>query len=117
MGALVDRAAQIAKNEALFRDVNERVAELNERFGASYSEPDDHWDFLCECGNEGCLERIKLTRAEYEAVRSRPTRFAIVPGHEFEDVERVVERNERFAVAEKREGVQELALGTDPRSQ
>lgn len=112
----VSRGGQIAKNEALFRDVNEGVARLNERFDVSYTGPEPLLEFLCECGNDGCLERIRLTRAEYERVRSDPTHFAIVPGHQFERVDRVVEENERFAVAEKPEGEDAVALETDPRA-
>ncbi len=111
----MDRSDQIAKNETLFRGVNERVAEVNQRFRTVYGEPDELWEFLCECGNEGCLERVELTREEYEAVRSHPTHFAIVPGHESQAVERIVEENERYAVAEKLEGEEQRALETDPR--
>jgi hypothetical protein len=56
-----------------------------------------------------------LTVAEYEAVRARPTRFLLKPGHWQSEVERVVEQNERFAVVEKHEEEAEIARETDPR--
>jgi hypothetical protein len=43
-----------------------------------------------------------MTRAEYEHVRSDNDRFALVPGHENEQIERVMERTERYVVVDKR---------------
>jgi hypothetical protein len=58
-----------------------------------------------------------MTIAEYEEVRSEPTTFAIVPGHEVPDVEVVVRREGRFDVVRKRAGeAEEVAEATDPRS-
>ena len=37
-------------------------------------------------------------------LRAEPTRFAVKPGHELPDVERVVERHESYFVVEKAEG-------------
>jgi hypothetical protein len=101
----------MAKNEALFRQVNERIEEVNEKLGAeSYS------DFLCECGDDDCTAPVSMTIAEYEEVRSEPTHFAIANGHEVVDVERVVEKNDRFSVVEKFAGEAErIAVETDPR--
>ena len=103
------RADRIGKNEALFREVNERIREIT-----TY---DSDVEFLCECGDPGCAQPIVMSLEEYEAVRSDPKRFVVVPGHEIRDVEDVVETNERFAVVEKRPGIPtELAVETDPRS-
>jgi hypothetical protein len=101
----------MAKNEALFRQVNERIEEVNENLGAgSYS------DFLCECGDDDCTAPVSMTLAEYEEVRSEPTHFAIANGHEVVDVERVVEKNDRFSVVEKFAGeAGRIAVETDPR--
>jgi hypothetical protein len=57
--------------------------------------------FVCECGDTECSETIQVSIAEYEAARSQPTMFLIVPGHEINEFERVVEQNDRFAVVEK----------------
>jgi hypothetical protein len=106
------RQQRVAKNEALFRQVNERIEEINEELaGGSES------DFLCECGDDNCTEPVRLTLAEYEEVRSHPTHFAIAVGHEVVDVERVLLENNRFAVVEKFSGEAErVAVETDPRS-
>ena len=76
---------------------------------------DELAEFLCECGDAGCSQRVFLTLGEYEAVRSNAIRFAVVPGHEIPDVERVVEQNERFAVVEKLEEGARIATERDPR--
>ena len=41
------RGERAARNEALFRRVNERVQEVNEAFGAILEEG----DFFCECAD------------------------------------------------------------------
>jgi hypothetical protein len=87
---------KIAHTEALFRDVNERIAESAERFDA------DEAEFVCECADPECAERIPAALEEYESVRANGTHFLLVPGHEDTRVERVVERpHRRAAVVEK----------------
>ena len=105
---------RIAKNEALFRDVNERVKEIDQAHGIPSG--DNAWDFLCECGNADCIERISLTLAEYEHVRSDPTLFALMPVHEEPEVERAIERTDRFVIAKKKPGERAIAKQADPRS-
>ena len=102
----------MAKNEALFRQVNERIEEVNEKLGGA-----ELSDFLCECGDDDCTTPISLTLEEYEAVRSVPTQFAIAPGHEVIDVERVIRTGDRYSVVQKYAGeAGRIALQTDPRS-
>ena len=57
--------------------------------------------FVCECSDPGCVEKVRLTRAEYADVRDYPTRFFLVPGHENEAVDRVVELRSGFTIIEK----------------
>jgi hypothetical protein len=108
-----ERAERIGLNEALFRDVNERVKGINDSFGARLEEA----EFVCECGDESCTERVRMTLGEYEHVRSDPPLFAIRVGHEVPDVEGVIESSDRFTVVKKKSGgPAELAVETDPRS-
>lgn len=102
---------QLAKNEALFREVNERVKEIDRSHNMSAA---DRWDFLCECGNGECMERVSLTVAEYERVRAHPAQFAVVPGHERPDVEVVVRATDEYAVIRKKPGEDRIARATDP---
>ena len=102
------RVERIGKNEALFREVNERIRDI------SHSED---VEFLCECADENCTRPITMKLGEYEALRADSSHFAIVPGHDTPEVERVIEENERFAVVEKHPGSPaELAADTDVRS-
>jgi hypothetical protein len=105
---------QRARNELLFREVNERVEEINERLDG---ESDDSlMVFVCECGNTDCNEQIELRRAEYEAVRANPKHFAVLPGHEDLRIARVVEQHDGFFVAEKTGEAAEMAIEQDPRT-
>jgi hypothetical protein len=108
-----ERQRRIGENEVIFREVNERVRETNETFDVVAGDA----EFVCECGTASCVQRVRMSLAEYEQVRAEPTTFLIVPGHEILDVERVVRREPGFWVVRKDVGAaEELALETDPRS-
>jgi len=87
--------AEIARNEAFFRAVNEGIAEASERFESEQAE------FLCECGHEDCTHRIEVRLGEDEQVRQSPTRFLVKRGHVLPEVEEVVRRRRRYAIVEK----------------
>ena len=109
----MDRPERIGLNEAVFREVNERITDLADQFGLE----EQPLDLVCECGNPSCIERITMSRADYEELRSDPTHFAVFPGHEEPDVETVVERRDGYDVVRKHEGEPaEIAERTDPRS-
>jgi hypothetical protein len=108
---MTTRAERQGRNESLFREVNERIAELNETF-----QIEGRSEFLCECSLEECKEPFSISLKEYEAVRGEPTRFFVIPGHEDGSVERVVERNDRYVVVEKIGDAAEEAEDLDPRS-
>jgi hypothetical protein len=105
-----DRAA---RNEALFRQVNERVRDVSEAFAAVDPSP---VDFVCECGRQDCTEPIALRLHEYEAVRSDPTHFVVLAAHVIPDIERVIADRGSYVVVEKRDDEQDIARATDPRS-
>jgi hypothetical protein len=106
------RERRLGANEALFREVNERVAEVAEQFIAGETPV----NFNCECADRACAEQIPMTVGEYEALRKVETRFAVVPGHEVPDIERVVERHQAYLVVEKQDPeAKEVAREKDPR--
>jgi hypothetical protein len=110
-----EREKRLARNEALYRDVNERVAEVAEQFQDGRVQTPV--DFVCECGAPDCAEPITASLAEYEAIRAEPTRFVVVPGHELAEIESVVERRAAYLVVEKhQEDAQKVAVDTDPRA-
>src|SRR5689334_13219947 len=72
--------------------------------------------FVCECGNLGCSETVELAISEYEGVRSGFERFLVVPGHQIEEIEDVVERHDSFLVVAKRDDrAAQIAYATDDR--
>jgi hypothetical protein len=97
-----------ARNEVLYREVNERIEDLSSDL-SDYSVQEGSIDVVCECSRDRCTELLEVTRRQYEAVRSDLRRFIIVPGHEHTDTERVVERNSAFFVVEKLEDAAEIA--------
>jgi len=109
---------QLARNEAVFREVNERVkaVDVTLSLGAIVDDPIDLIEFFCECGDIGCMMKISLTRAEYEELRSHPARFAVALSHEIPSVERIVATTDRFTVVQKSAGEDAIARAPDPRS-
>jgi hypothetical protein len=108
------REERLAENEGLFREVNERVAEV----ATLYIDNETHRavDFTCECGRVDCSETMMMTIVEYEAIRAHSTHFGVVP-HEQPEIESVIERHPSYFVVEKREqDAQEVARDTDPRA-
>jgi hypothetical protein len=101
---------RVARNEALFREFNERVEHLADTVAA------DRIRFVCECGDLDCLERVELTRAAYEEVRSDARRFVLAPVHDDPEIERVVAGGEGYLVVEKREAAAQVAIEHDPRA-
>jgi len=89
----VERAA---RNQVLFREVNERIAELT-----TLDRVRDMHLLICECSDEACAESLEVALAEYEAVRAHSDRFVVARGHELLAIERVVDANPRFVVVEK----------------
>jgi hypothetical protein len=102
---------QIAEHQALFRAENEHT-------GAQPEHPGDGAAliFHCECADLNCSARLRLSRAQYEAVRADSARFIVAPGHVFPQAERVVEEHEGYLVVEKTEDVRAILERTDPRA-
>jgi hypothetical protein len=114
MDALGERRA---KNEALFREVNERIEEVSRRLVGTGEQDAAFPGFVCECSRRECTESVPTTYRQYEAVRENPRLFLVLPGHEDPKVDRVIERHEGCLVVEKRSGASEIALELDPRSE
>lgn len=107
MGGLWEERA--ARNEALFREVNEQVRDLAERASRAPTA-----GFVCECSDGDCSEHLEVPLEAYERVRAEPRRFLVAPGHEGA-FERVVEREAAYVVVEKRGTAGEIAERLDPR--
>ena len=111
MRSVTESDVRMAKTEALFRDVNERIAEASERFDAEEAE------FMCECGDPACADRLEVPLEEYEEVRSDATTFVLDPDHVEPRIERVVEHRKGYAVVKKfNETVAAWVRRLDPRT-
>ena len=86
-------ARRVALREINGRRVNEAIAR-GRRTG-------DAPTFVCECGRIGCNTTLTLSLEDYESARTGFERFVLVPGHELEDLERVVERGDGYIIVVK----------------
>jgi hypothetical protein len=108
-----ERERRVGLNEAVFREVNERLTDLNRAFTAVT----EKMDLICECADTNCTGHITMTPQEYEALRADATHFAVIPGHVQDgDLERVVENRRGYDVVEKLGEAAEIAEETDPNS-
>ena len=113
MGELDHRLTRQTRNEALYREVNERIAELGK--SAQVWSADGLVGFVCECGVAGgCGERVEMTATEYERVRAQDDRFALVPAHVTPELEHVVESHDRYVIVDKISAAEPL-VADDPR--
>jgi hypothetical protein len=105
LSQLDQRRERAARNQNLFREVNERINELMPQSTFQL--------FVCEC--ELCKESIPMTIQEYEQVRLDPNCFFVLPGHEVPSVEVVTESTSRYVLVSKLGAGSELAEELDPR--
>jgi hypothetical protein len=59
----------------LFRAVNLRIAELGTSDVGII-------ELICECPDETCIHAMRMTEAEFDAVRSQAGVYAVLSGHE-----------------------------------
>lgn len=90
-----EREVRAARNQAIFRAVNEKIVEMNKRFGEF-----DTIDISCECADANCTRLLPIRADAYASIRRSPRTFAVVADHVFPDVERVVLRKDGYAVVE-----------------
>jgi len=105
------RYEQLAERQNTFRRANERIEAVAAMLGYDGARP-----FICECSRDGCTLRIDVSRDAYEAVRSHASRFLTRLGHEYDELETVVELDGGFQVVEKYGTAGAIALAGDPRS-
>jgi hypothetical protein len=104
---LDEQRKRAARNQSVFREVNERIEE--------FPPPSSFVEFVCECANPECSEKVGLTLEEYEDVRRAANRFFVLPGHEIATVEEVTFSNDRYAIVSKLGAAAPVAQKLDPR--
>ena len=106
-----ERERRLAQNEALFREVNERVETLAGRLGPNFA-----YEFLCECANADCTFRVNLPLSVYESIRADPQQFVVLPMHYTPEVEELVVEEDGYWVVRKGGEAGEYVEQLDPRS-
>jgi hypothetical protein len=96
-GTQEEREVRAARNQAMFRAVNEQLSSLNEAFEAVTNT----FTIACECADDTCVEMVAVAPEDYEAVRKEPRRFVVMRDHVEPDVEVVVDETAAFLVVEK----------------
>jgi hypothetical protein len=94
---------RVARNHALFRDVNERIYSLTAEFGSHPADDGLSLSFVCECGNVTCASQVLVETDDYSRIRSNPAHFVVLAGHELPELERVVEIRGSYVVVERAE--------------
>jgi len=101
-----------AANEAIFREVNERIKSLQSRLVIA----DEPLRIMCECDQLDCSTPLAVTIEAYERVRGDSACFLVAPGHEDTAIERVVEAAPDYVIVRKNPGEpQQVAEESDPR--
>jgi hypothetical protein len=106
-----EREVRAARNESLFRALNERLEQVREGVSA-----EDATEYFCECAQRSCAAMVELSPQEYEYVRSAGDRFLVVPDHLVPDVERVFEKHTTYWIVEKVGVGSYVADALDPRA-
>jgi hypothetical protein len=76
----------LTQKRPLFREVNERIREVNVLFDPERSSE----ILLCECSRSDCSVRLEVPADVYDVVRTEGHRFLVAPGHEEPEREEVV---------------------------
>jgi hypothetical protein len=108
-----EHARRAGMNEAIFREVNEQIQKLTERF----DNDGERMTVVCECADGGCTIQFEVPVELYERVREDARLFLVAPGHEIPELEEVVHAQPEYEIVRKREGTPaDVAEETDPRS-
>ena len=76
----------------LFREVNDRIMELGERFGFR----EDPLQLICECEDGSCTQRVSISAAEFAQLRATSGLHLVAEGHARSG--RVIRRNGGYIV-------------------
>ena len=104
------RDERLANNEVIFRTVNEAIQQKAIGFGVL-----DHFEFICECASSSCFERISLSLEQYEGIRAEGATFVVSPGHVYDEIELVTERQPSYWFVRKDGVAAVVSEFADPR--
>jgi hypothetical protein len=112
-----ERTERLARNEAVFRLLNERARAVTEELALEGVAPEpERVECVCECSDPDCTSRLLVRVADYELARSDPGRFLVAAGHVDPEIEREILEVEGAVFVEKHPGERAIAVETDPRA-
>ena len=74
-----EREKRLARNETLYREANERVAEVAAQL--LEGETDAPGGFICECDAADCRQCVELELAEYREISADPYAAVLAASH------------------------------------
>ncbi len=104
------RRIRTARNQCLFRELNDRLLRLEQARGRA-----PLLELVCECTHGNCAALLELTAREYETIRGDGACFAVAPGHEVPTLERVVHVSDSVVTVQKIGAGHAVAMRRDPR--
>jgi anti-sigma B factor antagonist len=93
-----ERKRRIVKNEQAFRDYNNRRLEAED---VAPTDTEALIPFVCECGDQDCIETLAVSAAQFVEAHAAPNLFLVKPGHIYPDVERVISEQPTYAIVAK----------------
>jgi hypothetical protein len=114
---------RMAENQVVFRKHNEAVQKSFDELNAIAAEEganpvqleeDSPLFFFCECSDESCRTRIKVTPKDYNKIHTARNRFVIVCGHEVSEIEDVTAKTPEYCVVTKHVTPPQSAAALNP---
>ena len=96
MATPTEREARAAQ-ELVFRAVNEQIVKMTDRFREQLSDI----DIVCECSDTTCVGTIRVNADEFVKIERTEASFLVLPGHEDESIELVIDRRDGYVVVSK----------------
>lgn len=101
---------RMAENEVYFRTLNERLQQSVDEVNKTAAEDggellhidkDSSFYFRCECADENCEKRLKMTLSEYQACHQSNKTFTIDHGHEIDAIEDIIKKTDAYTLVKK----------------
>jgi hypothetical protein len=106
------RELRAARNEALFRLLNQRVEKLNDAFELLLED----MAITCECSDSACIQLLWVEPHVYQHVRANPGRFVVAVGHVDAALECAVAETAGYVIVENTAAAARLPEASDLRS-
>jgi len=93
---------KMIRNEQVIRDRNRAVGDSIKKYFRNNKEAvEAPLDFMCECSDLQCEERVSVSIKNYEKLHKQNNRFLIVKGHKTPAIEKTIKQLEGIVVVEK----------------